>query len=80
MTVGELIKELQALPQDMEIMVISGEYHQDPVDITDITVVSRGRWTAGGLDLVDGDYVDFDDENRFVQDDEGGTVAVLVTW
>jgi hypothetical protein len=27
-----------------------------------------------------GDYVDFDDENRFVQDDEGGTVAVLVTW
>jgi hypothetical protein len=75
MTVGELIKELQTLPQDMEIMVISGEYHQDPVDIT---VVSRGRWTAGGLDI--GDYVDFDDENRFVQDDEGGTVAVLVTW
>jgi hypothetical protein len=75
MTVGELIKELQTLPQDMEIMVISGEYRQDPVDIT---VVSRGRWTAEGLDI--GDYVDFDDENRFVQDDEGGTVAVLVTW
>jgi len=69
MTVGELIKELQALPQDMEIMVIN-EDRQDPVEIV---TVSRGSWSD---DAIDED--DFDPE--FVQDDENGTVAVLVTW
>ena len=69
MTVGELIKELQALPQDIEIMVIN-EDRQDPVDIV---TISRGSWTD---DAIDED--DFDPE--FVQDDENGTVAVLVTW
>jgi hypothetical protein len=73
MTVGELIESLKTLPQDMEIMVIN-EDRQDPVDIT---LVSRGSWT----DDVEPDghaYRDHDPE--FIQDDENGTVAVLVTW
>jgi hypothetical protein len=68
MTVGELIKELQALPQDMDIMVIN-EDRQDPIDIT---LVSRGSWT---------DDLDADDiEPEFLFDDENGTVGLLVTW
>ena len=73
MTVGELIKELQALPQDMEIMVIN-EDRQDPVDIV---TISRGSWTD---DAIDEDDFDPDFDPEFVQDDENGTVAVLVTW
>jgi len=69
MTIGKLIKKLQALPQNMQIMVIN-EDRQDPVDIV---TVSRGSWSD---DAIDED--DFDPE--FVQDDENGTVAVLVTW
>ena len=73
MTVGELIESLKTLPQDMEIMVIN-EDRQDPVDIT---LVSRGSWTDD-VHPVAIDEDDFDPE--FVQDDENGTVAVLVTW
>jgi len=73
MTVGELIKELQALPQDMEIMVIN-EDRQDPIDIV---TISRGSWTD---DAIDEDDFDPDFDPEFVQDDENGTVAVLVTW
>ena len=69
MTVGELIKELQALPQDMEIMVIN-EDRQDPVDIV---TISRGSWTDDAID-------EDDHDPEFVQDDDNGTVAVLVTW
>jgi len=69
MTVGELIKELQALPQDMEIMVIN-EDRQDPVDIV---TISRGSWTDDAIDV-------YDHDPEFVQDDDNGTVAVLVTW
>jgi hypothetical protein len=67
MTVGELIESLKTLPQDMEIMVINKHRH-DPVDIT---LVSRGGW---GVDP-DDEY-----EERFIQDDENGDIAVLVTW
>jgi len=73
MTVGELIKSLKTLPQDMPIMVIN-EDRQDPVDIV---TISRGSW-SDDLDADDIDEDDFDPE--FVQDDENGTVAVLVTW
>jgi len=92
MTVAELIKELQALPQDIQIMMLDSE-RESPVEIIQ---VSRGTW---GLDLADeqderleaeyGDneipedvvdgLTDYDTE-RFYQDDEKGKIAVLVTW
>ena len=92
MTVAELIKELQALPQDIQIMMLDSD-RESPVEIIQ---VSRGTW---GLDLADeqderleaeyGDneipedvvdgLTDYDTE-RFYQDDEKGKIAVLVTW
>ena len=92
MTVSELIKALQALPQDMEVMMLDSD-RESPVDIIQ---VSRGTW---GLDLADeqderleaeyGDeeipedvvrgLTDYDTE-RFYQDDENGKIVVLVTW
>jgi len=92
MTVAELIKELQALPQDIQIMMLDSE-RESPVEIVQ---VSRGTW---GLDLADeqderleaeyGDneipedvvdgLTDYDTE-RFYQDDEKGKIVVLVTW
>jgi len=92
MTVAELIKELQALPQDIQIMMLDSE-RESPVEIIQ---VSRGTW---GLDLADeqderleaeyGDneipedvvdgLTDYDTEH-FYQDDEKGKIAVLVTW
>ncbi len=92
MTVSELIKALQALPQDMEDMMLDSD-RESPVDIIQ---VSRGTW---GLDLADeqderleaeyGDeeipdsvvdgLTDYDTE-KFYQDDENGKIVVLVTW
>ncbi len=92
MTVAELIKELQALPQDIQIMMLDSD-RESPVEIIQ---VSRGTW---GLDLADeqderleaeyGDneipedvslgLTDYDTEH-FYQDDENGKIAVLVTW
>ena len=92
MTVSELIKALQDLPQDMEVMMLDSD-RESPVDIIQ---VSRGTW---GLDLaneqderleaeygdeeipdsvVDG-LTDYDTE-KFYQDDENGKIVVLVTW
>jgi len=75
MTVAELIKELQALPQDMQIMMLDSE-RESPVDIVQ---VSRGSW-GGSLD--DDEDMDLDDmmDAEFNQDDENGDIAVLVTW
>ena len=92
MTVSELIKALQDLPQDMEVMMLDPD-RESPVDIIQ---VSRGTW---GLDLADeqderleaeyGDeeipdsvvdgLTDYDTE-KFYQDDENGKIVVLVTW
>ena len=78
MTVAELIDSLKELPQDMEIMVMN----PDSESPRDITLVSRGRWTdSDGFD--EDDVVDFDTEiasGEFIQDDENGDIAVLVTW
>jgi hypothetical protein len=92
MTVSELIKALQDLPQDMEVMMLDSD-RESPVDIIQ---VSRGTW---GLDLADeqderleaeygdeeipdsvvDDLTDYDTE-KFYQDDENGKIVVLVTW
>ena len=75
MTVAELIKELQALPQDMQIMMLDSE-RESPVEIVQ---VSRGSW---GERLEDDEDFDLDDmgNGEFIQDDENGKIAVLVVW
>lgn len=83
MTIAELIKALQELPQDMKIQVM-GSDEGGPVDIVQI---SRGSWVSE----FDGDDEDIDDggswcsmidpeDAEFIQDDENGDVAILVTW
>ena len=75
MTVAELIKELQALPQDIQIMMLDSE-RESPVEIVQ---VSRGSW---GEQIEDDEDFDLDDmgNGEFIQDDENGKIAVLVTW
>ena len=75
MTVAELIESLKTLPQDMQIMMLDSE-RESPVDIVQ---VSRGSW---GEQLEDDEDFDLDDMNsgEFIQDDENGKIAVLVTW
>ena len=77
MTVSELIKELQALPQDIQVMMLDSD-RESPVEIVQ---VSRGSWSDG---LSDGEEVDDDwdpeEEPEFIQDDENGKIAVLVVW
>ena len=73
MTVSELIAALQTLPGDMKIQVLDSE-EGGPVDIVQL---SRGSWSSD----YDADEDEFDpDDAHFVQDDEGGEIAVLVTW
>ena len=79
MTVSELIKELQALPQDMKVQVLDPE-RGDPEDIVQ---VSRGTWSDDTSDLTDDELDDWepsDKEPEFNQDDENGKIAVLVVW
>jgi len=92
MTVAELIEELKALPQDMEVMMLDSD-RESPVEIIQ---VSRGTWGADlaeeqeeRLDAEYGDneipedvslgLTDYDTEH-FYQDDENGKIVVLVTW
>jgi len=82
MTVGELIKELQALPQDMQIMVMDSD-RESPIDIVQ---VSRGSWgypvDIDTSELHDDEIAEeyWEQDPEFVQDDETGKIAVLVTW
>lgn len=86
MTVAELIESLKALPQDMQIQVMTSE-GEGP---NDIVQVSRGTWSndveSADLDEDDADLEEgfesmIDPEDaEFVQDDETGKIAVLVTW
>lgn len=79
MTVAELIKELQTLPQDIQIMMLDSE-REAPVEIVQ---VSRGSW-GGPLeddeDIEDGGSWCSMIDGEFHQDDENGNIAVLVTW
>jgi hypothetical protein len=77
MTVAELIKELQALPQDLQIMMLDSE-RESPVEIVQ---VSRGSWVSEFDDEPDDGFeMAFNEGDEFVQDDENGEIAVLVTW
>ena len=81
MTVAELIESLKALPQDINVQVMTSE-GEGP---NDIVQVSRGTWSndveTEDLDA-DEDIEDYrdDEEPEFVQDDASGKIAVLVTW
>ena len=86
MTVAELIESLKALPPDMKIQVMTSE-GDGP---NDIVQVSRGTWSSD-IDPEDIDEDDADleagfesmidpEDAEFVQDDETGKIAVLVTW
>lgn len=79
MTVAELIKELQALPQDIQIMMLDSE-RESPVEIVQ---VSRGSWISDtDLEDIEEGFEAMTDpeEDEFIQDDENGKIAVLVTW
>jgi len=86
MTVAELIESLKDLPQDMQIQVMTSE-GEGP---NDIVQVSRGTWSndveSADLDEDDADLEEgfesmIDPEDaEFIQDDETGKIAVLVTW
>ncbi len=82
MTVSELIKALQALPQDMEIQVMTSE-GDGP---NDIVQVSRGSWgypvDIDTSELHDDEIAEeyWEQDQEFLQDDENGQIAVLVTW
>lgn len=92
MTVAELIENLKALPQDMEIMVLDN----DEYNASEIVQVSRGTWGIARMEAREAEleekYGDDDipeevlaalepiDEELFYQDDENGQIAVLVTW
>jgi hypothetical protein len=92
MTVAELIEELKALPQDMEVMMLDSD-RESPVEIIQ---VSRGTW-GGDLaeaqeERLEAEYGDGEipedvslgltdyDTEHFYQDDENGKIVVLVTW
>jgi hypothetical protein len=77
MTVSELIKELEALPQDIQVMMLDSD-RESPVEIVQ---VSRGSWSDDVSDEeIDDDWEPSDEEPEFVQDDENGKIAVLIVW
>lgn len=79
MTVSELIKALQALPQDIQVMMLDSE-REAPVEIVQ---VSRGSWISDtDLEDIEEGFEAMTDpeEDEFIQDDENGKIAVLVTW
>ena len=79
MTVSELIKELQALPQDIQVMMLDSD-RESPVEIVQ---VSRGTWSDDTSDLSDDELDNWepsDEEPEFIQDDENGKIAVLIVW
>ena len=79
MTVAELIKELQSLPQDIQVMMLDSD-RESPVEIVQ---VSRGTWSDDTSDLTDDEldaWEPSDEEPEFNQDDENGKIAVLVVW
>jgi hypothetical protein len=81
MKVSELVEKLLKLPQDINVQVMTSE-GEGP---NDIVQVSRGTW-SNDIDPKDIDEDDAiedyhnDEEPEFIQDDNTGKIAVLVTW
>ena len=77
MTVSELIKELQALPQDIQVMMLDSD-REAPVEIVQVSRGSWGEQLEDDEDIEDGFEPMID--GVFHQDDENGKIAVLVVW
>ena len=82
MTVGELKALLATLPDGMQISVLDSE-REAPVDIVQL---SRGSWgypvNIDTSELHDDDIAEeyWEQDQEFLQDDDNGKIAVLVTW
>jgi len=82
MTVGELKALLATLPDSMQISVLDSE-REAPVDIVQL---SRGSWgypvEIDTSELHDDDIAEeyWEQDQQFLQDDDNGKIAVLVTW
>ena len=77
MTVAELIKELQALPQDIQVMMLDSD-RESPVEIVQ---VSRGTWSDDTSDLTDDELDAWEPSDKvFEFGPEDGKIAVLVVW
>jgi hypothetical protein len=82
MTVGELKALLATLPDGMQISVLDSE-REAPVDIVQL---SRGSWgypvNIDTSELHDDEIAEeyWEQDQEFLQDDENGKIAVLVTW
>lgn len=82
MTVGELKTLLAELADDMKVQVLNSE-EGGPVDIVQL---SRGSWgypvEIDTSDLHDDDIAEeyWEEDQQFLQDDDNGKIAVLVTW
>jgi hypothetical protein len=82
MTVGELKALLATLPEDMEIMMMDPE-RGDPQEIIQL---SRGSWgyqvEIDTTNLHDDEIAEeyWEQDQEFLQDDDNGKIAVLVTW
>jgi hypothetical protein len=82
MTVGELKALLATLPDGMQISVLDSE-REAPVDIVQL---SRGSWgypvEIDTSELHDDDIAEeyWEQDQEFLQDDDNGKIAVLVTW
>lgn len=82
MTVGELKALLATLPDSMQISVLDSE-REAPVDIVQL---SRGSWgypvDIDTSELHDDEIAEeyWEQDQEFLQDDENGKIAVLVTW
>ena len=82
MTVGELKALLATLPDSMQISVLDSE-REAPVDIVQL---SRGSWgypvDIDTSELHDDEIAEeyWEQDQEFLQDDDNGKIAVLVTW
>jgi hypothetical protein len=82
MTVGELKALLATLPDGMQISVLDSE-REAPVDIVQL---SRGSWgypvNIDTSELHDDEIAEeyWEQDQEFLQDDDNGKIAVLVTW
>lgn len=73
MTVDELIKNLTALPGNMQVVVVDYEGN-----VQDIAAFTRGSWTPTSRGVA-GDVGELEDD-EFIQDRAAGEIAAIVVW
>lgn len=73
MTVDELIKNLTALPGNMQVVVVD-----DEGDVQDIVAFTRGSWIPTSRGIAD-DAGELEDD-EFIQDRVAGEIAAIIVW